>query len=411
MRIAQAKQKSWYDQKSRDRSFEEGEQVLVLLPSTIQKLQAQWQGPFLVKRKVSPVDYEVDMPHKRKRMRIVHVNMLRKYHTTESHSCMVDVHVQVPDSDEDDSLGGSIPSLVENCESRVSEVTFGPDLRKEQQEQLKEITLEFAEVLQDNPGRASVVLIQHHVDTGEARPIRQQPYRLPHARRALVNQEVEKMLKMGVIQPSSSEWCSPVLLVPKKDGSTRFCIDFRRLNSVAKFDAYPMPSIDDLLDSLGGAKFISSLDLTRGYWQIPLSEESQQKPAFSTPQGLFEFVTMPFGLSGAPATFQRMMNQLLAGKGDFAKAYLDDLVIFSKTWEDHLQHIKLVLQKLKEEHLTAKPSKCKLGMRETPYLGYVVGNDTVQPSEGKVRSKVFPGPSEPLSTVYPKHGGGCSTLV
>ena len=194
------------------------------------------------------------------------------------------------------------------------------------------------------------------------------------------------MLKMGVIQPSSSEWCSPVVLVPKKDGSTRFCIDFRRLNSVAKFDAYPMPSIDDLLDSLGGDKFISSLDLTRGYWQIPLSEESQQKTAFSTPQGLFEFVIMPFGLSGAPATFQRMMNQLLAGKGDFAKAYLDDLVIFSKTWEDHLQHIKLVLQKLKEEHLTAKPSKCKLGMRETPYLCYVVGNDTVQPSEGKVRS-------------------------
>ena len=202
-----------------------------------------------------------------------------------------------------------------------------------------------------------------------------------------MNEEVEKILRMGVIQPSKSEWCSPVVLVPKKDGSTRlFCIDFRKLNGVAKFDAYPTPRIDDLLNSLGEVKFISSLDLTRGYWQVPLSSESRPKTAFCTPTGLFEFVVMPFGLSGAPATFQRMMNQLLVGREEFALAYLDDLVIFSKTWNEQLEHVRVVLQQLREANLKAKPVKYKLGMQKTLYLGYVVDNDVIHPAEDNVQS-------------------------
>ena len=116
------------------------------------------------------------------------------------------------------------------------------------------------------------------------------------------------MLENGIIEVSTSDWASPIVLVKKKDGSLHLCVDYRRLNSVSQFDAYPMPRVDDLIDQIGQAKFISTLDLTRGYWQVPVAEEARHKTAFITPFGLFQFIVMPFGLSGAPATFQWMMD-------------------------------------------------------------------------------------------------------
>ena len=135
------------------------------------------------------------------------------------------------------------------------------------------------------------------------------------------------MEKDGIIEPSSSEWMSPIVLVPKKDVSLRICVDYRRLKSVSEVDAYPMPRIDELIDRLGTAKFMTTLDLTRGYWQVSVAEDSRQHTAFTTPFGLYQFTVMPFGLQGAPATFQRMMDVLLKGICSYAEAYLDDLVI------------------------------------------------------------------------------------
>ena len=145
------------------------------------------------------------------------------------------------------------------------------------------------------------------------------------------------MKNAGIITPSSSEWASPIVLVPKKDGTMRMCVDYRRLNSVSEADAYPMPRIDELIDRLGSASYISTLDLTRGYWQVPVTQESQPKTAFTTPFGLFDFTVMPFGLHGAPATFQRMMDTLLREAETYAAAYLDDLVVCSTSWTDHLE--------------------------------------------------------------------------
>ncbi len=133
------------------------------------------------------------------------------------------------------------------------------------------------------------------------------------------------MLELGVIEPSRSEWCSPIVIVAKKDGTNRFCVDFRKVNAIAKFDAYPMPRVDKLLDRLGKARFISTLDLTKGYWQIPLTRSSREKTAFSTP-------AMPFGLHGAPAAFQRLMDQVLCPHHEYAAAYIDDVAIYSSTW-------------------------------------------------------------------------------
>ena len=151
------------------------------------------------------------------------------------------------------------------------------------------------------PGRTK--LAEHRIKTGTANHVRQTSYRLPHAYREDVKKDLEEMEKDGIIEPSASEWASPIVLVPKKDGSLRMCVDYRRLNGVSEADAYPMSRIDDLIDRLGTAKFITTLDLTGGYWQVPVAEDSRHHTTFTTPFGLYQFTVMPFGLQGAPATF------------------------------------------------------------------------------------------------------------
>ncbi len=194
------------------------------------------------------------------------------------------------------------------------------------------------------------------------------------------------MLELGVIEPSRSEWCSPIVIVAKKDGTNRFCVDFRKVNAIAKFDAYPMPRVDELLDRLGTARFISTLDLTKGYWQIPLTRRSREKTAFSTPDGLFHFTTMPFGLHGAPAAFQRLMDQVLRPHHEYAAAYIDDVVIYSSTWREHLVRITAVLQSLRVARLTANLGKCAFAKEETQYLGFIMGHGQVKPVATKVQA-------------------------
>ncbi|GFV35106.1 hypothetical protein TNCV_1853231 [Trichonephila clavipes] len=153
------------------------------------------------------------------------------------------------------------------------------------------------------------------------------------------------MLDEGIVQPSESPWSSPVVLVRKKDGSWRFCVDYRKLNSVTKKDVYPLPRIDDTFDCLKGAKFFSSMDLRPGYWQIEIDEADREKTAFITPEGLYEFKVMPFGLCNAPATFERMMDNFLRHfKWTMCLCYLDDIIVFSETFEDHLIRLRLVLK-------------------------------------------------------------------
>ena len=145
--------------------------------------------------------------------------------------------------------------------------------------------------------------------------------------------------------------------VKKKDDTIRLCVDYQRLNVMTQVDAYPMPRIDDILDQAGQARYITTLDLAKGYWQVPVAEEDSPKTAFITLRGLYQFKVMPFSLCGAPAMFQRMMDQVIRGMHKFASAYLDDLIIFSTTWEDHLTHLRAVLRQLQELGLTTRPSK------------------------------------------------------
>ena len=228
--------------------------------------------------------------------------------------------------------------------------------------------------------------MEHHIETGDSSPIRLTPYRLPHAYRETVRKELEEMQMQGIIEPSNSEWAAPIVIVKKKDRAIRLGVDYRRLNALSCVDAYPMPRIDDLIDLLGQCRYISTLDLTKGYWQVPVAKRDQSKTAFATPFGLYQFKRMPFGLQGAPATFQRLMDAVLKELRSFASAYLDDIIVFSCTWKEHLQHLDAVMTRLREAGLTIKPKKCQLGMKECSYLGHVVGGGKVRVESSKIEA-------------------------
>ena len=228
-------------------------------------------------------------------------------------------------------------------------------------------------------------LVQHSVETEQHAPIKQAVRRVPIHLRDESRQEVDKMLKSGIIEPSSSPWASPVVLVRKKDGTIRFCIDYRRLNQITKKDSYPLPRIDESLDSLGRARYFTTLDLASGYWQIALDDEAKEKSAFCTPQGLFQFTVMPFGLTNAPATFQRLMERVLAGlQWQTCLVYIDDIVLFSATIDDHLVQLQRVFDRLKDAGLKLKPKKCYLFRRKVKYLGHVVSADGIETDPDKV---------------------------
>ncbi|KAJ8277939.1 hypothetical protein GJAV_G00081910 [Gymnothorax javanicus] len=241
-----------------------------------------------------------------------------------------------------------------------------------------------SEVFSENPGRTNIV--EHDIVVREGASVRRLSYRIPERLLVSLKKEVDLMLSLGIIEMSRSEWCNPVVLVPKKDGSIRFCIDFRYLNSISLFDSYPTPRIDDLLERLGKAKYLTTLDLCKGYWQVPLTERSKELTAFRTPWGLSQFRVLPFGLHGAPATFQRLMDEVLRGLSGFAAAYLDDIVIYSATWEEHLEHLRTVLDRLHSAGLTVNPSKCVFAAAETEYLGHVIGNGVIQPQVNKIQA-------------------------
>jgi len=260
------------------------------------------------------------------------------------------------------------------------------DLSIEEKQQLERLLLEYEEIFVDQlyePGRANY--IPHAIDTGDHPPIYRPPFRISPKEKELIRQEVAKMLKAGVIRPSQSPWGAPVIIVQKKDGGPRFCTDFRLLNKVTKRDRFPLPRIDDLLDSLGKAPFRSTFDLASGYWQIAIREEDKEKTAFVTPDGLYEYNVLPMGVVNAPSSFQRNIYAMLGeARGEYADGYMDDLVAYSATFPDHLQHLREVFERVKKAGLKIKVGKCHLVRREMPFLGHVLKGDKVYPDPAKI---------------------------
>lgn len=227
---------------------------------------------------------------------------------------------------------------------------------------------------------------RHKIPTGDAAPSCQRNYRQPYHLKRETQRQVDLLLQQGVVEPSSSPWSSPVLMVPKKDGSYRFCVDFRKLNAVTKGTEFPIPRVDECLESLGGSVLFSTLDLAAGYWQVEVDEADREKTAFSTTEGHYQFVTMPMGLKGAPATFQHLMNMVLKGlHWSCILVYLDDIIIFARSFQEHQQRLKTVLDRLREAGLKLKPSKCHFARKSVKFLGHVVSSEGVHTDPDKTK--------------------------
>ena len=199
---------------------------------------------------------------------------------------------------------------------------------------------------------------------------------------------VDEMLKDGIIEQSTSPWSSPIVLVRKKNGTTRFCVDYRKLNNITRKDSYPLPRIDDTMEALQGATWFSTLDLKSGYWQVQLSPEAIEKTAFSVAgHGHWQFKVMPFGLCNAPATFERLMEHVLAGlSGKICLVYLDDVIVYGSSFFDQMENLKKVLQRIRWARLKLSPEKCILFQHEVTYLGYIVNENGVKVDARKLEA-------------------------
>ncbi|MHB1799638.1 MAG: reverse transcriptase family protein [Vulcanimicrobiaceae bacterium] len=258
------------------------------------------------------------------------------------------------------------------------------DLTSEEQDQYSELLLKYSDLFKKNlPGR--ITAVEHRIELLNSTPIRSYPFRVSQTEKEQISKTIRELLDNGMIRESISPWAAPVVLAPKKDGSIRFCIDYRKLNAVTKKDVYPIPRIDDTLDKLGKAKYFTTLDMVSGYWHVHIREEDREKTAFISHVGLFEWTVMPFGLTNAPGTFQRVMDHVLAGLlGDICLVYLDDIIIYSPTFTEHLLAVERVFERLKTNNIHLKVTKCHFATKVVRYLGYVVSRDGVEPDDQKI---------------------------
>ena len=270
-------------------------------------------------------------------------------------------------------------------------------LPQSKQVELRNLLLKYQGIFASNnsqPGTTNVV--KHEIDTGNSQPISQAPYRSNPEKRKEIHRQVQSLLDAGQIECSTSPWASPILLVPKKDGGWRMCVDYRKVNAVTKKVSYPIPRTEDTFDYLLQARWFSKVDAASGFWQVPMETSSKEKTAMITPDGLFQWKVMPFGLCNAPATFQRLMDVVLSGlKWKECLVYLDDVLIFSKDWDEHLLHLNHVFDKLEKANISLKLSKCEFAKNEIQFLGHIVKDQKLVPDERNVEAVLnFPTPKD-----------------
>ena len=284
-----------------------------------------------------------------------------------------------PNPDQPTGVPAHLEPLLLEADSRLSHEESGL---------VKQLLQGYEDVFMGPDGRLGKCNIMPHViDTGENKPIKQPARRLPQKQAEIAEAEVEEMLKRDVIEPAYGPWSSPMVMVRKRDGSNRFCIDLRRVNDVTTKDSYPLPRIDDCLGQLAGAKWFCGLDLASGYWQIELAEQDREKTAFSCARGMFQFKVMCFGLCNAPATFERTMEIALQGLiGLKCMVYLDDIVVFGKSFPETLSNLKEVFERLRKADFKLKTKKCTLFTQKLEILGHRVSPEGIMTCPDKVEA-------------------------
>ena len=338
-------------------------------------LQASWEGPFKVLKHIPPLNYEVsDLDHIW--ARITHVNNLRTYLPLPQPKSLA-AKAACPVAEESRELSHTL--------SKTSALTGDPCEGYSQQE-LDKLLTDYESVFATTPSEANVA--PFHIKLQEdaiasSRP----PYQVPIHLRGEVNKELDKLIESNIIEPSEAiEWCAPIVPVRKPDKSIRLCIDYREVNKVTPLDRHVIPTLPQILDNIGHASVLSKIDLTSGFHQIPVDQQSRDLTTFLSPKGKYRFVRMPFGLKNAPSHFQRTMERVLEPVSDCAAVYIDDIIIFSNSRDDHITHLSRVFDCFKQANLTAKTSKCSFGKTRLEYLGHTIGSGQLAVPEHRIAS-------------------------
>ena len=387
MNISSDRYKTYFDLKSSNRKLKVGNEVLLLVPDKQSKLQLSWNGPYKVLERQGPVDYWIDVNGKRK---LYHINLLKKYfrrnninllHVADQDNeqlCSVYVNkVSVLEEDNGDELS------VEVVDCSKTKCNVNNELSGSQKHDLSQLCKEYECVFSDIPGKTTA--LKHEIRVNTTKPFSKRYYPVPAHLTKVFDDEVNNLLALGIIEPSNSNYSSPALLVKKKEGNYRLCVDYRVLNAITEFDSEPMPNFEYDLHKFSNYKYISELDICKAYHQVPLDEKSKRYTAFPTNLGLMQYKMLPFGLNTACATYIRLMRTVLKGLNNIV-CYFDNIFVISNCWENHLQDLKTVLKRLQEYGLTAKPEKCFLGFQEIDYLGYHITREGLGPQQGKVES-------------------------
>ena len=400
LKTSQGKMKARYDNHVIDRKFKPSDKVLALLPIPGRPLQARYFGPYTIDKKTSDLNYIINTPGRRKNKQMCHVNMLKQYFDRDSSiSKPITVVNTVPQESNvfepevnsdfiDKSDPG--PSKLENSDILTNLNNKLSHLEPSQQKELKQLIHEYEHLFPDIPTRTDK--IYHDVIVEDSKPIKQHPYRMNPLKQKYLQDEVKYLLENDFIEPSQSNYSSPCILVPKSNGTYRMCTDYRKVNSVTKTDSFPIPRIDDCIDKVGNSKYVTKFDLLKGFWQVPLTDRAKEVSAFATPNGLYQYKVMAFGMKNSPATFQRLVNNIICGL-DGCDAYIDDVIIYSDSWSDHLQRIRKFFHRLSKAKLTVNLAKAEFCHATVTFLGHLVGQGQVKPLEAKVNAiSEFPVP-------------------
>ena len=427
-----------FDKRARRRALKPGDKALLLLPTDTRKLMLRWKGPYTVIHRVTPDHYVLDVDGCNRQY---HINQLKLYHDDpEAHrdpalalpvpttgatgniSSPESAAIQVlhysnplPPTLELSSLevetdlrewsfsaeaplaaatalamedtvlpfdDGKDPGVPTHRKENEKDCITNSRLQSSQKDQLRNILNEYEGIFNDLPGATTT--IEHHVRLTDTEPFRHS-YGLPHQLSVQLKEDLETWVRLGIVERSNSPWCSPLLAVRKRDGSHRFCLDCRKLNSRTVFDGEPIEDAEHIFSSLSKARYLSKLDLASGFWQVPLSEATKPLTAFSTRYGLYQFRVMPFGMVNAPGCFSRLMRTVLQGL-DNVFCFIDDILVHSPDWSSHLATLRKVLERLREHGLHLKPSKCEIGFTQLQYLGHLVGEGVMSPIQDKVQA-------------------------
>ncbi|GFO17740.1 Zinc finger protein [Plakobranchus ocellatus] len=350
----------------------------------------QWKGPFEIVATVGINDYRIKIGGKEKTF---HANLLKGYIARDQDASQATTDERPPTSSSvipaasvtviedlegehfNDSDCEAFPELGGwGSEETVNDIKYGDELTLDQRRQLEEVALTYSSIFSDSPGTTSTE--EHCIELTSSIPVRQRPYPVPYAMRQTLRDELREMEDLGVIRKSCSPYASPVVVVKKKDGTNRVCIEYRRLNKLTIFDPQPMTPPADIFQGMEKDQYFSKIDLSKGYWQFPAGKKDIPKTAFVTMDCHYEFLRMPFGMMNSGATLTRAVKKLLCGM-DNVVDYIDDLLIHTETWEAHVKTLSELFKRLQEANITVRPVKCLLGSRTVDFLGHSLGRGAI----------------------------------